>query len=145
MILRVWAMYNQSKLILGALLTLYAAEVITSLIPCIITSAQKSPVGMWNLVSSYAHHITGFPRSLNHLVVTAQVLDYSFCVAQYYGSPIFPEVAAVIQMALGALICLLFAIQFIKESFQMYKVTKQFQLNRYMNLLVREGMVYFFA
>lgn len=31
-----------------------------------------------------------------------------------------------------------------KESFNMYKVTKKWQPNRYMNILVRDGIVYFF-
>ena len=39
--------------------------------------------------------------------------------------------------------CLLVAFQFIKQSLQIDNVTKEFQLNRYMNLLVREGMLYF--
>ena len=44
---------------------------------------------------------------------------------------------------LGALMCLLVVIQFIREALQMHKVTKRFCLNRYMNLLVREGMIYY--
>ena len=51
----------------------------------------------------------------------------------------------VTQMTLGASMCLLVAIQFIKELLQMYKATKRFQLNRYMNLLAREGVSYFAA
>ena len=61
------------------------------------------------------------------------------------GSAIWPEIIDAAQIALGALMCLLVIIQFIKESLQMYKATKHFRLNRYMNLLVREGMVYFVA
>ena len=46
MILRVWALYNQSKLILGTLLALYAIEVIINLISCVFVSTQNQPVGM---------------------------------------------------------------------------------------------------
>lgn len=41
--------------------------------------------------------------------------------------------------------CLLVARQFIKESLQTYKATKQFRPNRYMMLLGREGTIYFLA
>ncbi|KAI9570973.1 hypothetical protein HD554DRAFT_288472 [Boletus coccyginus] len=35
--------------------------------------------------------------------------------------------------------------QFVQQSLQMYSVTKQWQINRYMNLLVKQGILYFFA
>ena len=73
---------------------------------------------------------------------TAQVLDFSFCVEQY-GSPIFPNIIGIVQITLGALMCLLVVIQFTKEAHQMYKATKHFRPNRYMKLLVREGIIYF--
>ena len=62
-----------------------------------------------------------------------------------YGSPIWSEITDSAQLALGVLMCLLVAIQFIKQSLQMYKATKQFRVNHYMTLLAREGMVYFLA
>ena len=46
MILRVWALYNRSKSILGVLLALYAVEVIVALVNCIIVSAQNQRLGM---------------------------------------------------------------------------------------------------
>ena len=45
MILRVWALYNQSRLILGTLLTLYAIEVIFTLVSCVVFSTSNRPVG----------------------------------------------------------------------------------------------------
>ena len=89
----------------------------------------------------YIHH------SPDHIVVTAQVLDASFCMLQA-SSPlaIWAEIAIdIVRITLGALMCLLVAIQFVRQSLQMYRVTKQFELSRYMNLLVREGMFYFLA
>ncbi|KAF8126741.1 hypothetical protein EV363DRAFT_1401554 [Boletus edulis] len=35
------------------------------------------------------------------------------------------------------------AIQFLRQSLRMYRATKQWQLSRYMNLLFREGVIYF--
>ena len=72
------------------------------------------------------------------------MLDVSFCVVQN-PSPIWAEIVATVQITLGALMCLLVVIQFFKESLQMYKATKRFQLSRYTTLLLREGMVYFLA
>ena len=94
--------------------------------------------------SYYTHHITNYPRSPDHTEVTAQVLDYSFCVTHFDLSTWAVAVDAV-QVTLGALMCLLVVIQFIKESLRMYKGTKRFEFNRYMNLLVREGIFYFLA
>ena len=59
--------------------------------------------------------------------------------------PIWLEVIDTVQITLGGSTCIFVVTQFVRESHQMYKATKQFQLNHYMNLLVREGMIYFFA
>ena len=95
-------------------------------------------------MASYdAYYITGYSPP-DHIEVTAQVLDFSFCEAQF-GSPIWGETIDAVQVALGALMCLLVAIKFIRQSLQMYKATKRFQPSRYMALFTREGMFYFFA
>ncbi|KAF8553999.1 hypothetical protein OG21DRAFT_1141071 [Imleria badia] len=51
MILRVWAMYHRSRLILGVLLTSYVAEIIPSTIGCIVYSNPRNVPSRWNLVS----------------------------------------------------------------------------------------------
>ena len=45
MILRVWALYNRSRFILAALLTLYATEVIIFLV-AVILNTQNGHLGM---------------------------------------------------------------------------------------------------
>ena len=70
------------------------------------------------------------------------MLDYLFCV-QENASPIWTLLVDSAQMTLGAVMCLLVVIQFIREVHQMYKVTEHFRLNRYMNILVWEGTIYF--
>ena len=74
------------------------------------------------------------------------MLEFSFCVLQDY-STIWALFVASGQVILGALMCLLIIIKFIVESLQMYKARKRyrFQLGRYTNLLVREGMIYYLA
>lgn len=79
-----------------------------------------------------------------HIAVATQVLDFSYCVPQS-GAIVWFEIADVLQMTLGLSMCLLVAIRFIEESLRMYNATRQFQLNRYISLLVREGMIYFIA
>ena len=78
-------------------------------------------------------------------MVTTQVLHLSYCEVTSYVPAIWSEITDISQLALGVLMCLLVAIQFVTQSLQMYKATKRFQLSRYMNLLVREGMIYFLA
>ena len=62
-----------------------------------------------------------------------------------HSAPAWDEVIGTVQITLGVIMCLLVVVQFIKESLQMYKVTRQFRLSRYMNILVSDGMIYFFV
>ena len=140
MILRVRALYNRSRFIISILLTFYAIEVILGLIPCIQFSIQSCHdfLGKEDATSCYRQgYITDYTAN------TVQLLDFSFCVIQVSGSSLLGKVLDVVQIALGALMCLFVIIKFVKESLQMYKVTKRWELNRYMKLLVREGMFYF--
>ena len=80
--------------------------------------------------------------------VFARVPDLSFCVVQF--SSIGNSVIVILlvgsaELALGALMCLLVVVQFIRELLQIYKATKRFRPNHYTILLVREGMIYFLA
>ncbi|KAF8548554.1 hypothetical protein OG21DRAFT_749816 [Imleria badia] len=122
MILRVWAMYNRSRLILSALLAVFLLEIIF----IVIVNAMYS-------------------NARNRLPVAAiQILDFSFCVVQPT-SPIWRNIATILQTTHGAAMCILAIIQFVRQSLQMYRVTKQWQISRYTSLLVREGILYFFA
>ena len=51
MILRVWAMYHQSRSILGVLLLLYSMEVVVNIIACIIYSIPGQIQGALDLIS----------------------------------------------------------------------------------------------
>ena len=80
----------------------------------------------------------------HHIAVTAQVLDFSFCVIES-GSPIWAVVNDSLQFAVATVICLLVAAQFIRQSLQLYKMTNRWQLDGYVNLFAKEGVVYFLA
>lgn len=83
-------------------------------------------------------------QHISIIEVTTQVLDYTYCVAQF-GTAIWGEIIDAVQLSLGGLMCLLLAIQFFRDSFRMYKATKQLQPSRYMTLFMKEGMFYFLA
>ena len=76
---------------------------------------------------------------------TIQVHQFSFCtVTNFTALPIqLLELPAVLEIILGALMCLLTAIQLVQELLRMYKATKHVKLNCYIECLVWEGMIYF--
>ena len=51
MILRVWAMYNRSKLILGILLTTFSLEIVSLVIIAAVQSDARNLTGMWTLAN----------------------------------------------------------------------------------------------
>ena len=142
MILRVWAMYNQSRLILGLLLVIYVINMILYLIERIMFCTNlKKNAGMSNsFVSRTLHNIHP-----NHIAEIVQVLDSSLCETKQVIPSWLVFVRNAVQTTLGILMCLLVANRLARDSLQMYKVTKQIQISRYMNLLARDGMLYFLA
>ena len=99
------------------------------------------------MASYYAHYITKHASfaSPDHIAVVTQVLDYSVCKLRS-GTPLWVvDVIDIVQITLGALMCLLVLVRFVRHSYQMYRATKRFELSRYMNLLARDGLVYFLA
>ena len=74
-----------------------------------------------------------------------RTLDLSVCVFES-GTPIWVVNAVdIVQITLGVLMCLLVVIRFVRESLQLYKITKRFELGGYMNILTRDGLLYFLA
>jgi len=123
MFLRAWAMYDRSRVILIVLLTLYVVE----MAPAFILAALDSD-------SKYLR------------VSVARVLRSSFCAYEYTQfTPTWTRVVIILQMIYGGVLCMLASAQFARQSLEIYRSTKQWHLNRYMNLLVRQGVVYFFA
>lgn len=70
--------------------------------------------------------------------------NFSFCAVQAT-SVIWMKVAISLQIAFGATMCMLALVQFVRQSLQMYRATKQWELDRYMNLLAKDGILYFFV
>ena len=102
---------------------------------------------MWvcETVSFYLRYITTSLLPLNHLAAIVQVLDFSVCRPQESTPLWLQDVLTAVQVTLAGSMCLLVVIRFVKESLQMYKMTKQLQISCYLNLLARDGMFYFVA
>ncbi|KAF8135064.1 hypothetical protein EV363DRAFT_1257036 [Boletus edulis] len=120
-ILRVWAMYNQSRVILSSLLTLYFVVIIATVLDVVMNS---------------------IPEHLQAEIV--QVLNSSYCNV-WSTVPAWTNVAVILQITQGGSLCLLGIVQVVRESLRMYDATKEWQPNRYMGLLVKQGMLSFLA
>lgn len=83
-------------------------------------------------------------RSRCRIAFTTQVLEFSFCTVEgAFKIPIFSTVVTVLQLILAAVMCISVVVQFSRESLHMYKATGRWRLGCYMNLFVREGVIYF--
>ncbi|KAI9571040.1 hypothetical protein HD554DRAFT_2327130 [Boletus coccyginus] len=123
MILRVYAMWNQSKWILWVLLFIYVPTVIFSFVF----------VGIYNDPNTYLS------------VTVVQVLDFSVCSASFNGPSTLYLYTTIPGVTLGVALFNLALFKTLKQSVQMYRATKQWQPNKYMQLLLREGFFYFFV
>lgn len=144
MILRLWSLYGRSKLVLGTLLMLYAVELVSFFINYVITDNQfpRNPLGM--LIYLYAmHNSMSHDGFLDRVATAAPVIGSLTSCASARVLLVFADFQTSAQLALGAWMCLLVVIQFIKESVRMYRVGKQFLFSEYQKLLVWEGVVYF--
>ena len=80
------------------------------------------------------------------LVTIVQVLDYSFCNASFVNvPPMLYMYPATPRFVLSATLMILAVFQTLKQSVEMYKATKQWQPNGYMQQLGRDGILYFLA
>jgi len=122
MVLRVYAMWNRSRAILGILLFVYVPQII-------ITIVWE---GLYNIPGG----------NLTVTVVQDPDLNSSYCGYSYNasGAPIY---RATPRFVFGVALLTLAVIPTLRQSVEMYKATKRWQTNHSMELLVREGAVYF--
>ena len=137
MILRIWAMYNRSKVVLSTLLAFLFLQMVCILVVAIMYTNQRNIT------------VTSFPPPSSSDIAAPTVWPsvfsmFSFCVVQP-NTLIWTKVAGIVQSILSGTMCILAIIQSMRESFQMYRVTKQWQLNRYMRVMTEQGILYFFA
>jgi len=122
MILRLYAMWNQSKMILSILLFICVSLAIISFVG----------EGIYNNPNTY----------LSDTVV--QVIDVGFCNISV-GSPPSQLLWCItaLRIILSVMFLLLSVISTLKGSVVMYKATKKWQPNCYMQLFVKDGILYF--
>lgn len=75
-------------------------------------------------------------------VSISQLLDITVCNF-VFSTQTWNNAATFSQLILGAVVCTLVMAKFMRDSFQMYRATQKLQLNRYVSLLVRDGLLYF--
>jgi len=125
MILRVYAMWNQSKRILYILLFIYVSQVIVSFV-------RKG--------------IYDNPNTYLSVTVVQITIDVAFCNVSTVSNNATLQLLWVItalRMVLGVMFLILAVISTLRESVAMYKATKQWQPNCYMQLFVQDGILYF--
>ncbi|KAF8452901.1 hypothetical protein L210DRAFT_3639344 [Boletus edulis BED1] len=119
MILRVYAMWNRSRTILYISLFLLVTQTIVAVVLDVIYDKPNTPIS----------------------VTLAQVSDFSFCNINI--PPTLPVYRAAPRLVLSVALVSFAVSQALKQSFEMYKATKQWQPNRYMQKLVADGILYF--
>ena len=78
------------------------------------------------------------------LVIIVQIVQFSFCTGVSSNVPSWIYFCDVVpRFVLSASLLILAVIQTLKQSVQMYKATKQWQPNKYMQQLVSDGVLYF--
>ncbi|KAF8545892.1 hypothetical protein OG21DRAFT_1317302 [Imleria badia] len=127
MILQVYAMWNQSKRILYVLLFIYVPQVIVSFI---YTGAVDNPTTFHTSVTT--DQINNFNSTICSISLGNGTLSQS--IHLYDG---------ILRLVLSVALLILAVIQTMKQSVDMYNATKQWQLNQYMQQLMRDGILYF--
>ncbi|KAI9571034.1 hypothetical protein HD554DRAFT_2327125 [Boletus coccyginus] len=124
MILRVYAMWFQSTTVLCILLFVYALQVVTSTV----------------FIAIYNDPDTYFP------VTVVQIHKFTICNASIVNvSPMHIMFPVIPRFLLAATLITLAIFPTLKQSFEKYKATKCWQLNRYMQELTSDGILYFLA
>ncbi|KAF8129167.1 hypothetical protein EV363DRAFT_363528 [Boletus edulis] len=121
MIAWVYTMWSQSKRILGVLLFIYVPQVIFSFVVVGILSAPNA-------------YFT---------ITVSQIFGSSFCDLSESKNSLLNVYPLGVRLPLGVILLVFAVTQTLKQSVQMYKATKQWQPNKYMQLFVKDGIYYF--
>ena len=144
MILRVYAMWNRSKMILYVLLFIYVPLVIVFFV---LRGIYNNPNTYLSGMSQAKLHILLQPHicGLSFSPATVvQVMNFSFCQISLSNVPALLDLYATIpRFVLGAILLVLAVIPTLKQSVEMYRATKQWHPNKYIQQLVRDGILYF--
>jgi hypothetical protein len=79
-------------------------------------------------------------------VTVVQVIDFSFCNSSLSNASAHLLLGiTAIRVVLGVMLLILAVISNLKQSVALYKATKQWQPNHYMQLFMKDGILYFVA
>jgi hypothetical protein len=77
-------------------------------------------------------------------VTVVQVIDAAFCNISLINAPVqLLWCIIALRLVLGVILLILAVTSNLKESVMMYKATKKWQPNHYMQLFVKDGVLYF--
>ena len=147
MILRVYAMWSQSKRILYTLLFVYVSQIIVSFVGRGIYSPSIHLSGMSQAKLRAKLESHEWPCRLPPFspVTVVQVMDFSFCsILRDTPSSLLLGTTA-LRSGFSVMLFILAVIPTLKESLVLYRATKRWQPNRYMQQLVKDGFFYFLA
>ncbi|KAF9238044.1 hypothetical protein BU15DRAFT_75440 [Melanogaster broomeanus] len=123
MLLRVYAMWNRSKILLGILIALYIPAVVITLV----------------VNGMYANPSSGLQMAIQEAPLSNE------WICEIIGAEPASNVylTTALQILLSALFCILSMVQFVKHSLELHRVLGKWKWNRYMKLLVQESVIYF--
>jgi hypothetical protein len=151
MILRVYAMWNQSKKILYTLLFMFVLQVIVSIVfhgiynnPNTYLSGMSQTKLQANLES---HMLPPYLLPTFPPVTVVQVIDFSFCSISFSNASHSQQMlgTGALRFVFSVVLLILAVISTVKQSVVMYQATKQWQPNHYMQLFMKDGIFYFIA
>ena len=116
-----------------------------SLFPWFLRESIQVPINTTQVRHKlgYIHHLFLTPFAP---VITFQALDMSTCVISF--NNITPPQSAhlydgILRLVLSAILLILAVAQTLRQSILLYKATKQWHLNQYMQRLTSDGIIYF--
>ena len=145
MILRVHAMWNQSKRIFYILLFIYLPQVIVTFVgEGIYNNPNTYLSGMSQVKVQAKLEFQMWPLPFSPVTVV-QVVDIAFCNVSLNASSKILWESIALRLVLSAMLLILAVTSTLKESVMMYKATKKWQPNQYMQLFVKDGILYFLS
>ena len=149
MILRVYAMWSRSRTILRVLLFIYIVQTISCVVYAVVyinpnTYLSGTSRARW-VVPMHLNHIALYFLPPFSLGTITPVQETSFCVFFLNVPPNLTTYFMIPRFVLSILLLILALMRTLKESFAMYKATKQWEPNQYIRLLVKDGIIYFFT
>ncbi|KAF9230575.1 hypothetical protein BU15DRAFT_83455 [Melanogaster broomeanus] len=119
--LRVYAMYNRSRTVLGILLFVYIPTMIFLLV-------------LLGIINNPKTHVS---------ITDVEVVNMELCASSYNVGTELIISMRVLSTVINGVLCSFAVVQFIRYSLEMHKVLGKWQSNRYMKLLVHESILYF--